>query len=113
MELDQPVHCFGANAVDRPGGGVGQERLTPLLEGPAESDDLVHRAGPQRGDDLFGDLIALSRVAEAVGSAQRLGAGPGRSPCRCGLVGADRVLEPCSLVVDELLCACRQQGPDP
>ena len=44
VELDEAVDGFGAAVVRAGGGEVGQERLAPLLQAPAEAGDLGDRA---------------------------------------------------------------------
>ena len=58
MQFDQSVHGFSATIVRAAGAEVGQERLTPLGQGPAESGDLRDRAGRERVEDLLGDRTA-------------------------------------------------------
>ena len=52
-EFDQSVDGLGAAVVGAAGGEVAEERVAPLVEGPAEAGDLGDRAGRERGEDLL------------------------------------------------------------
>ncbi len=92
MELDEAVDRFGAAVVRAVGVEVGQERLTPLLEGLAEPLDLRDRAGRERREDLLCDLASLTEVAGLVGRAELLCAAPCELDLDVPLIGAERLV---------------------
>lgn len=77
MELDEPVHCFGAAVARAVGVEVAQERGAPLLEGPAEAGDLGDRAGRQASQDLLGEASAGGVAVLVEAGSYLLGAAVG------------------------------------
>ena len=112
MEFDEAVDGFGA-AVGGAGVEVGQERLLPLAQGPAQAGDLGDRAGGESGEDALGDRASFGLVGVLVGGAQLLGALPGQDDDLVLGAGGERPLDPGALFVGEVLGAGAQDGLDP
>src|SRR5690606_19497160 len=77
VELDDAVHGFGSSVGGAVGGEVGQERVPPATQRPAEPGDLRDRTTRHCADECFGSLTTLGEVGLMVGGAQVLGAAPG------------------------------------
>lgn len=63
-EFDQPVVGFSAAVVRTAGGEVAQDRVSPLVHGPAQAWDFRDRASPEAGEDLLRDsaIVGVARV---------------------------------------------------
>ena len=73
MELDEPVHGFGAAVVRAVGVEVPEELAAPLGEGLAEAGDLGDRAGGEGVEDLLRDCSSGGMAGLVVGGADLLG----------------------------------------
>ena len=93
MEFDEAVDRFGPAVAGPAGVEVGQERFAPSLEGLTEPFDLGDRAGRERREDLFGDLLALVEVVSLVGRPELLGAVPRDLDLDVSLVGCEGLVE--------------------
>ena len=113
MELDEPVHCFGAAVGGAAGVEVAQELGAPLLQCATQAGDLRDRARGERGEDLLSDLASGGVAVLVVGGADLLGAAPGELYFDVALVGGPRRVQPRSLPVGEVLFAGAQDVADP
>ena len=77
MEFDDAVDCFRAAVAGPSSGEVGQERLLPDAQGPAESGDLGDRAAGERFDRCERDLLVLGETFGGERGPKPLEAAPG------------------------------------
>ncbi len=103
MQLDESIDGFGASVVGAAGGEVRQERLTPLVQGPAEAGDLGDRAGRERGQDVLRDPAALGEVFAVERGPQLLRREPGDEDLGVTVVSVDGGGEPGALAFGEPL----------
>jgi hypothetical protein len=112
VELDDPVDGFGAAIRCALRGEVGQERVAPAAQGPAQSRHFGDRAGVKGRQNFLGPLLTLGQIGSAVGRPQVLGAAPGDVDLLVGFVLLDGSGEPVQLLVGEVLRSGPEDGLD-
>ena len=113
MALDQSVDGFGAAVAGAVGVEVGEQGLSPPLQGAAEVGQLRDWAGRQGVDEPLGDLAALGLLRVPVGQAQTLGDGPGEADFFVLEAGVEGGGQAGPLPVGELLRTGSEDVADP
>ena len=88
--FEPAIDCLGPTVVRTAGREVTQERVAPLVQGPAEAGDLGDRACGERGEDLLRDPAPVDVVWLVVDGSQLFGAVPGDLDLDVALVSNER-----------------------
>jgi hypothetical protein len=112
VELDEPVHGFGAAVARAVGVEVAEEGLAPLLERAAEAGDLGDRTGRQARRDGLGEASSGGVAGLVEAGADLLGAVVGDLDLDVFLAGGERGAQPGLLAFGEVFLAGAEDVPD-
>ena len=113
MEFDEAVDGFGAAVAGSGRVEVAQERVAPLVQGPAQAGDLGDGTRWERLEEVFCDCPSCRVVVLVVGGADQLSALPCDFDGYVAFVGRPRPLKSVTLAVGEVLFTGVQDVADP